>query len=430
MDYFNNLSYLISHIFLMLFIYLFIPHRYSKAVSRMICLTSFLLLGSTDILKLNIFPDSDLCYLVVTVFQIIVTQSTGLFLAPKISSKILFIGLSASNYTIIGSVIASILYIYTGNIPVSLAGNFLSHAAILLILYKSIHKIWLRQYEHSNSKSWWELCLIPSFFYCSFSCFAFFPHTLQEEPRNILGILCLMITMPVSYIVVLRYMESDSKRQDIYWKNVLFESYIKGLEDQYYLVEQSEKSIRILRHDIRHYTSMIEHLLDEEKYGEIRHITTHITAAADDSRIVKYCDNLMVNSIISKLVEQAGASDIRTNLELQIPREIPVNHYELAAVIANLFENAIICVRHFEPKKRYIDIRITCSREHLLIQMKNECQEALVFNPATGLPKSSKGAAHGLGMQSILAFSEKIDGNIDCFLENGMFFIILFAKFP
>ncbi len=194
MDYFNNLSYLISHIFLMLFIYLFIPHRYSKTISRMICLTSFLLLSSTDILKLNIFPDSDLCYLLVTVFQIIVTQSTGLFLAPEISSKILFIGLSASNYTIIGSVIASILYIYTSNIPVSLAGNFLSHAAILLILYKSIHKIWLRQYEHSNSKSWWELCLIPSFFYCSFSCFAFFPHTLQEDPRNILGILCLMIT--------------------------------------------------------------------------------------------------------------------------------------------------------------------------------------------------------------------------------------------
>ena len=73
------------------------------------------------------------------------TQSTGLFLAPEISSKILFIGLSASNYTIIGSVIASILYIYTNNIPVSLAGNFLSHTAILLILYKSIHKIWLRQ---------------------------------------------------------------------------------------------------------------------------------------------------------------------------------------------------------------------------------------------------------------------------------------------
>lgn len=430
MDYFNNLSYLLSHIFLMLFIYLFIPHRYSKTVSRLICLISFLLLCSADILKLNIVPDNDLCYLLVTIFQIIVTQSTGLFLAPEINSKTLFMGLSASNYTIIGSVAASILYIYTDNIPISLVGNFAVHATVLFILYKSIHNIWLRQYERADSKGWWELCLIPSFFYCSFSCFAFFPHTLQEDPRNIPGILCLMITMPISYIVALRYIESDSKRQDIYWKNVLFETYIKGLEDQYYLVEQSEKNIRILRHDIRHYTSIIEQLLDEEKYGEIRNITAHITAAADDGRIVKYCDNLIVNSIISKLMEQAEASDIQTNLELQIPRIIPVNHYELAAVIANLFENAIICVKNYEKEKRYIDIRIQCSVEHLLIQMKNECREELVINPATGLPKSSKGKEHGLGMQSILAFSEKIDGNIDCFLENGVFWIILFAKFP
>lgn len=429
MDYFNNLSYLISHIFLMLFIYLFIPRRYSKTASRMICLISFLLLCCADILKLNIFPDSDLCYLLVTIFQIIVTQSTGLFLASKISSKVLFLGLSASNYTIIGSVTASILYLYTHNIPISLAGNFLIHTAVLAILYKSIHKIWLRQYERADSKGWWELCLIPSFFYCSFSCFAFFPHTLQEEPHNIPGILCLMITMLISYIVVLRYIESDSKRQDIYWKNVLFESYIKGLEDQYYLVEQSEKNIRILRHDIRHYIGMINQLLDEGKYGEIRNITTHITAAADDSRIVKHCDNLIVNSIISKLMEQAGSLQIRVNLELQIPRKIPVNHYELAAVIANLFENAIICVKNFEKENRSIDIRIRCSDECLLIQMKNECREELVFHPVTGLPKSRKGTDHGLGMQSILAFSEKIDGNIDCFLENGIFWIILFAKF-
>ncbi len=166
MDYFNNLSYLLSHIFLMLFIYLFIPHRYSKTVSRLICLTSFLLLCSADILKLNIVPDNDLCYLLVTIFQIIVTQSTGLFLAPEINSKTLFMGLSASNYTIIGSVAASILYIYTDNIPISLVGNFAVHAAVLFILYKSIHNIWLRQYERADSKGWWELCLIPSFFYC------------------------------------------------------------------------------------------------------------------------------------------------------------------------------------------------------------------------------------------------------------------------
>ena len=36
-----------------------------------------------------------------------------------------------------------------------------------------------------------------------------------------------MITMLVSYVVVLRYMDSKIKQSEEYWKNVMFESYIK-----------------------------------------------------------------------------------------------------------------------------------------------------------------------------------------------------------
>ncbi len=429
MDYFNNLSYIISHLFLMLYIYLFIPHGHNKLTSCLICFSSFLILSGADILKLNIFPGSDVCYFFVTLFQIFVTQSTGPLIAAHGNSKILFIGLSASNYTIIGSVTASILYIYTENIPLSLVGNFAVHTAILLILYKSIRNIWNNQYENDNNREWWELCLIPSIFYCTFSCFAFFPYPLQEDPHNIPGILCLMITMLVSYVVVLHYIESDSKRQDIYWKNILFESYIKSLEAQYELVEESEKNIRILRHDIRHYISMIEHLLDEKNYDEIRKIIAHISNTSEENKVVKYCDNLIINSIISKMQEQAQALRITASLDLEIPRKTLVDNYELAAVIANLFENAMICVKNYEKEKRYIDIKIRHTRNHLLIQAKNECREKLVFDPATKLPKSQKGKNHGLGMQSILAFSEKIDGAIDCYLEKNVFHMILFAKF-
>ena len=54
-----------------------------------------------------------------------------------------------------------------------------------------------------------------------------------------------MITMLVSYAVVLRYMDSENRQVEEYWKNVMFESYIKGLESQSYLVEQSERNLRI-----------------------------------------------------------------------------------------------------------------------------------------------------------------------------------------
>ena len=50
---------------------------------------------------------------------------------------------------------------------------------------------------------------------------AFFPNTLYEIPENILGIICFMATMFVSYTAVLRYIESESERKDIYWKNII-----------------------------------------------------------------------------------------------------------------------------------------------------------------------------------------------------------------
>ncbi len=429
MNYFNNISYMISHLFLMLFIYLFITHRYSKTITKWICFTSFLLLNITDCLKLNIFPDSDLCYFITTLLQIFITQFTGIFISKKRNNKVLFIGLSASNYTIIGSVTAAILYIYTQNMPLALLGNFTVHAIVLFTLYHSIRNIWIKQYENEYTKDWWKLCFIPIFFYCSFSCIAFFPYTLYDNPNNIPGILFFMLTMIVSYTVVLQYIEKDSKQKEIYWKNALFESYIKGLENEYYLVEQSEKNIKVLRHDIRHYSSMINKLLNQQKYEEIQSILTYINDVADENKVIKYCNHLMANTILSKMMEKAASLDIEVHLDVDIPKTIIVNDYEFSSIIANLFENAIHCVKDFQKEERQIDIIIHCRKEQLFIQMKNRYKEELTFDSLTGLPKSKKNGNHGLGMQSSLTFCQKINGTIDCFCKDHVFYITLFAKF-
>lgn len=420
---------MISHLFLMLFLYLFITHRYSDTITRWICFASFLILTITDCVKLNLYSDNDTCYFLVTIFQIVVTQSTGILISQKRNTKVLFMGLSASNYVIIGSVFAAILNIYTGRTLLALTISVVIHMILLYILYINIHDIWIRQYEKEYTKGWWKLCMIPVFFYCSFSFVAFFPRTLYEDPENIPGILFFTVTMLVSYVVVLQYVETEANQKNIYLKNVLFESYIKGLENQFYLVEQSEQNLKIMRHDMRHFSSMISQLLDQKEYDEIRKTLRYIDDVTDENKIEKYCSNLMVNSIISKMMKRAASYAIDVRLDVAVEKEIPVNTYEFAAVIANLFENALICVKDFKPAERVVQIKIHCSQEQLFIQTKNAYKERIAFDSQTGLPKSKKGEGHGLGMQSILAFSEKIDGAIDCFCDGGAFHMILFAKF-
>lgn len=114
--YYKNISYTISHIFVVLFMYLFIAPRYSKPKTAAICTAMFFAITAPNVLKLNLFPNSRLCYLIVTVYQIVMTQMTGLIISIKRDSKALFVGLSASNYVIAGSIMATIIYIYTGNL--------------------------------------------------------------------------------------------------------------------------------------------------------------------------------------------------------------------------------------------------------------------------------------------------------------------------
>lgn len=429
MEYFRNVYYLISHGFLLIFIYLFIVHRFSRVKAAMICLSSFLLLCVTDVLKLNLFPDSRLCYAAVTVFQIVVTQATGLFIARERNGKVLFLGLSASNYVIAGSIMASVLQICTGSEGLALAGSLLVHTGILIFLYVCLRNTWLQTYERRYIKEWWGLCLIPVFFYCGFSFLAFFPHTLYEIPDNIPGVVLFILTMFVSYAVVLRYVDSESKRTDIYWKNVLFKSYMKGLENQYNLLERSERNLKILRHDVRHYSGMILSLLEQEEYDEIKNVIGYIEEVTNDNKPARYCDNLIINTVLMQVMERARSLEAEVHLDAVISKEIPVNEYEFASVVANLLENALNCVKEYDTERCCVEGKIHCAADHLLLHIENPCDGGIRFNGYTGLPMSTRGKGHGIGMQSVSAFAEKIGGSIDCKWESESFGIILFAKF-
>ncbi len=429
MNYFTSMSYGISHVFLMLFMYLFVLHRYSHAVTALLCGISFVFLCVMDCFKLIFFPGSDICYVIVTIVQIIVTQSTAFLIARKRNVQVLFVGLSASSYVIAGSISSVIIQIWTHSDIWALAGGVSIHLAILLLLSLKIRGICLKFQEKKYLEGCWGLCLIPVFFYCSFSFIAFFPHTLHDNPDNIVGIIFFLITMFVSYIVVLRYLDSESKKTAMRWKNMVLESYVKGLENQFYLVERAEKNLKILHHDVRHFYKMMGSLLEQNKYDEMRKVLGHINDVAKENKVKRYCTNLVVNAILTNMMDRAREYGVKVRLDVAVSKEIPVSDYEFTLVIANMLENALECVQNHEEESRWIEAKIHCHSDYLLLQTKNEYREEIQLDPGTGLPNSKKKGDHGLGMQSALAFSEKIGGSIVCCTDDGIFELMIFAKF-
>ena len=97
-------------------------------------------------------------------------------------------------------------------------------------------------------------------------------------------------------------------------------------------------------------------------------------------------------------------------------------------VVANLFDNALNCVKNFVERKKIVDVKIRCEEDCLMIHMINEYEKEIIFDSETGLPKSRKGKNHGFGLQGVQAFADKIGGTLGCYCEQDMFHVMLFAK--
>lgn len=428
MEIFRGLSYIFSYIFILLFFFLFINQKYSKKVFLLIASVAVIILFVTDIIKLILYADNSFMYVAITLFQIILTQGIAFFTSKNRNDKTLFVALCGSNYVLIGTIIGIIIYIYTKNTVISIVVNLLIHIIILLLLFFTTRKKLMDIYYKNNMKRWWELCLIPALFYAAISFLSVFPYSLFDKHDNIAGLIILLLMMIVIYSVILHYIEGEINRSEIYRKNEIFMYYIKGLESQYESVEKSEQNLRILRHDMRHYAELINSLIEQEKYEEIKNIMKYINNTVKENKVQKFCENIKVNSIVSKMVEKADSMNIEIEIDMNIPEELPFSDIELAGVVANIMENAITAEKNLEVSEKKINLLVKYVDNRLIIEMRNKCQNNIHFNPITKLPMSIKGEGHGIGFQSISTFANKINANLDCFCEDGVFTIRMLAN--
>lgn len=87
MDIYRSMSFIISYIFILLFMVMFIPNRYTKKKSFCICSVSLLLFFLINIIRVYYFRESDFVYVIATIIQIIVIQSTCFLLSKKETAR-------------------------------------------------------------------------------------------------------------------------------------------------------------------------------------------------------------------------------------------------------------------------------------------------------------------------------------------------------
>lgn len=270
----------------------------------------------------------------------------------------------------------------------------------------------------SNEYYWNIIWLIPALAIYSDSVI-----TMNNQWLNTSAQLISRIMTTISLVVSWKWISLDLEALEntIYLKNInkVLNLQTEGLISQAHLLKESENHIKICKHDMRHNLHIISSLIEDNKLDEAQSYINTLDSSWKATKPIIYCENTIINSAFLVYMTKAKEKSILVETELNVPEQIYWNSNDIAILIANAFENAIIATLKEPLDNREIQISARSYDNNLAIVIKNRFSGELLLNK-DGFPTTNE-VGHGFGIQSILSIVNKYSAYANCINENGWF---------
>lgn len=421
MEQFRLICYCISHICMMGFLFAFTRRRYSIKVTAVAVAASAAVLLVLEAAG-YLFPSKKLPIILI---QILTLQGTAFFISDYRDSRGLFTGLSASNYVLPGVMTSLYLYVLTGW---GMGVLFFELIINLFVLYVLVHSLLpaYRELQMEQKKRWPTLCLMPTFFYLTALGLELAVRESGEPVSALLTMIFFLLSMYASYLLIFRMMQKLWQDQQNVKEREILKSGIRALRFEEEKLRTAKREIAAHIEGRRKLMERMYIQLKKQDYDGVRQILAQMQGMTEVRQTERFCNNAPVNGVMIYYMSEAQQRGIGVSVRMDFPKKLRVSDWELAVVIGNLMDNAVIaCEKIREGVKKKIQVTARTAHGQFLLEIRNTCQERVVLDPQTGIPVSSRGEDHGFGMRSVAYFAEKNQVIFDCGVEAEEFFVRL-----
>lgn len=207
-------------------------------------------------------------------------------------------------------------------------------------------------------------------------------------------------------------------------RNMDFGKEISNMEYKYYEMSvENDKKIRAIKHDISNQIQTVYSLFKrgEEKKGF--EIIDQLKERYSSVEQIVYCENPVVNIILSNKKREAEDNGIETHIRVKQSLEaVPVTDYDLSTVICNLVDNALEGCINSEQTNPKLIVELLCKNNYLVIRVLNSCRVSMNIEGTDKIETTkAKSQNHGIGMSIIAGVAKKYKGDFLVSAQNGIF---------
>lgn len=218
-------------------------------------------------------------------------------------------------------------------------------------------------------------------------------------------------------VFYLYYMLAQSamhiRQRDVYRQQT--DHYRNQLE----VIEESQKRLRTLRHDIKNH---LLHLSMELQQGHCEAALAYLKDMEGElANPVEYvrCGNREIDSLLNYKLEKAKQVLAEVEYHVSIPVELMPKSFDINVILGNLLDNAIEAAQG--SGRKWMKLVMRSEKGVLLIHIANSCAKPPRKMGKEFLSTKEEIGEHGIGLQNVRRMVERQNGNVEFEYADGVF---------
>lgn len=276
----------------------------------------------------------------------------------------------------------------------------LASKSLYLIELSIVIKCFFKNKQHSGAPSFVPI-LIPSL---TITVLILIGKT--NLASNLLSIVCLLLMFINCVFLFINKLiaEKDSELAELKSEHnkhsITFE--------EYSLLKEKNELSRIFKHNFKEFINTIPTLIKNDPDKAIEFME-EIYKEATATEIFNYSDNIMLNIILTKKIDECAKKGVSLHIENITSKMSFLTSSDTVSLFSNLINNAMESCVNSEKKEIYLNIS-RYNETFILISVENSAdKKPIVINGHLRTHKANKNL-HGIGMNSIKRTATKYNG--------------------
>lgn len=239
--------------------------------------------------------------------------------------------------------------------------------------------------------------------------------TFAESVNEFLPFMLSLVYLIFCFFYYKEYEQKLESNQNERIMKIIINEMNKEIE----LIKNTEKEIRIMKHDMRWLLNNIKTCLDNGDMQSANKFISSYTAQIDTATIQHFCTNSTIDYVLRGFASKCIANDIDFQHQVELD-SLGIDEIMFSTILSNALENAFNAQLNLPKEKRKVSLMLKKRNNKILLSIKNPYDIEPIFLNEMPI---SKDIGHGYGTQSIVYLTNKLQGNYQFTTEDGYFIL-------